>query len=311
MGTSGNTDNTSGNTAGDSSGSTANAAAAPDPIYSSETGARVAITETKKLTIFEKMSVVVEFGEYRCSSDSSGDNDETICALKDLSSAKAGQSMAPIFLVIDYGDGSGQQFWHREDTKDLWSHQYQLPGRYWVMVSVWSDYDGTYDEAYMEVEVVDPIVDDMGMEVVCPPVVTPGQFFVCTADIPRGSDLLFSLVMTDDLDTNMKTDTGWLETPQQWMRIPGRPMKTASWNNTLQEGPTSRIIKTSYFKYLANLTAIEYIPMKTGDLYIDIITPACPQKKDFEGKLVDTYWCPLTGACEQYCFSFLQSQDDS
>ena len=122
----------------------------------------------------------------------------------------------------------------------------------------------------MEVEVVDPIVDDMGMEVVCPPVVTPGQFFVCTADIPRGSDVLFSLVMTDDLDTTMKTDTGWLETPQQWLRIPGRPMKTASWNNTLTEMSTSRIIKSSYFKYLANLTAIEYIPNSAGDLYIDV-----------------------------------------
>ena len=39
----------------------------------------------------------------------------------------------------------------------------------------------------------------MGMEVVCPPVVTPGEFFVCTADIPQGSDLTFSLTMTDDL----------------------------------------------------------------------------------------------------------------
>ena len=48
-------------------------------------------------------------------------------------------------------------------------------------------------------EVVRPIEADMGMEVVCPPVVTPGEFFLCTADIPQGSDLTFSLVMTDDL----------------------------------------------------------------------------------------------------------------
>ena len=50
-----------------------------------------------------------------------------------------------------------------------------------------------------EVEVVRPIMQGMGMEVVCPPVVTPGEFFVCTADIPQGSDLTFSLTMTDDL----------------------------------------------------------------------------------------------------------------
>ena len=111
------------------------------------------------------MSLVIELGEYRCSSTSSGDNDETLCALKDLSPANTGQSMPPVFLVVDFGDGSGQQFWHREDTKDLWTNQYQLPGRYWVMVSVWNDYDHTNDEAWMEVEVVDPIVDNMGMEV--------------------------------------------------------------------------------------------------------------------------------------------------
>ena len=104
----------------------------------------------------------------------------------------------------------------------------------------------------------------------CPPVVTPGDFFVCTADIPRGSDVQFSLVMTDDLDTTMKTDTGLLEAPKQWLRIPGRPLKTASWNTTLTEMTTSRIIKTSYFKYLSNLTAIEYIPMSSGDLYVDV-----------------------------------------
>ena len=46
---------------------------------------------------------------------------------------------------------------------------------------------------------MDPIYDRMGLEVVCPPVVQPGEFFVCTADIPRGSGVTFELVMTDDL----------------------------------------------------------------------------------------------------------------
>lgn len=49
----------------------------------------------------------------------------------------------------------------------------------------------------MEVEVVMPIVDGMGLEVVCPPVVTPGEFFVCTADIPQGS-ALFPHLMKDN-----------------------------------------------------------------------------------------------------------------
>ena len=74
----------------------------------------------------------------------------------------------------------------------------------------------------MEVEVVMPIVDGMGMEVVCPPVVTPGEFFVCTADIPQGSDLIFNLVMKDDLQPAMTTDSGWLNAPEQFLHIPGK-----------------------------------------------------------------------------------------
>ena len=54
-------------------------------------------------------------------------------------------------------------------------------------------YDGTSDEAWYEVFVVDPIYPQMGMEVVCPPVVAPGQFFTCVADIPRGSNITFEL----------------------------------------------------------------------------------------------------------------------
>ena len=54
-------------------------------------------------------------------------------------------------------------------------------------------YDLTSDEVWYEVFVVDPIYDNMGMEVVCPAVGTPGQFFTCVADIPRGSNLTFEL----------------------------------------------------------------------------------------------------------------------
>ena len=99
---------------------------------------------------------------------------------------------------------------------------------------------------------------------------TPGEFFVCTADIPRGSDVTFQLEMTDDLQPSMKTSTGWLSAPAQWLYIPGGPLKTASWNSTLNDTRKSRIIQSSYFKYLANLTAIEYIPRTTGDLIIDV-----------------------------------------
>ena len=86
------------------------------------------------------MFLTVELGEYRCSSktplteqdDGEGDNDETICALIDQEKR---QSKAPVRITVDFGDGSGEQLWTREDPRNLWVHQYQLPGRYWVHVS--------------------------------------------------------------------------------------------------------------------------------------------------------------------------------
>ena len=126
------------------------------------------------------MYLTVELGEYRCSSKvpSEGENDERSCALIDK---KQGQSKAPVRITIDFGDGSGQQLWTREDPRDLWVHQYQLPGRYWVHVSsklisnilssYWNyvaenEYDQAGDEDWLEIEVVDPIFDKMGIEVI-------------------------------------------------------------------------------------------------------------------------------------------------
>ena len=37
-------------------------------------------------------------------------------------------------------------------------------------------------------------------QVVCPPVVAPGEFFVCTADVPRGSSLDIRVEMVVDSD---------------------------------------------------------------------------------------------------------------
>ena len=80
------------------------------------------------------MSLVIEFGEYRCSSTNSS-NAETVCALKDTSASDTGQSLPPVVITVDFGDGSGEQYWTREDPRDLWTHKYQLPGKYWVHVN--------------------------------------------------------------------------------------------------------------------------------------------------------------------------------
>ena len=89
-------------------------------------------------------------------------------------------------VSVNFGDGTGEQIWSREDPRHLWVHQYQTPGFYWVSVSSMDNvhlynqysgyffniplaarnvYDLTGDNVRFEVEVVDPIVDNMGMEV--------------------------------------------------------------------------------------------------------------------------------------------------
>ena len=84
--------------------------------------------------VLQPMSLVVEFGEYRCSSTNTT-NAEAVCALKDTSASDTGQSLPPVVITVDFGDGSGEQYWTREDPRDLWTHNYQLPGKYWVHVN--------------------------------------------------------------------------------------------------------------------------------------------------------------------------------
>ena len=137
------------------------------------------------------MSLVLEIGEYRCSAtteSANGKNNEVLCAITDGGGV---QVLPPVNITVNFGDGTGEQLWTREDPRDLWTHAYQLPGHYTVSVFVINEYDFTYDAYWLDVEVVDPVYDNMGIEVVCPPVVTPGEFFVCTADIPRGSGVRF------------------------------------------------------------------------------------------------------------------------
>ena len=87
-------------------------------------------------TLMESMNVKVmylnvELGEYRCSTKP-GDQGNQNCALND---GNGKGSLPPVQIRVDFGDGSGEQLWMREELKNVWAHQYQLPGQYWVHVS--------------------------------------------------------------------------------------------------------------------------------------------------------------------------------
>ena len=77
------------------------------------------------------MFLAIEFGEYKCSS-TNGTNAEFICAIAD---GNGSQAMPPVVITVDFGDGSGEQKWSRDDTRDLWVHQYTLPGNYFVTIT--------------------------------------------------------------------------------------------------------------------------------------------------------------------------------
>ena len=84
--------------------------------------------------------MVLSIGDYKCQkSNGTGANAVGICALYDTGfmdvTSSSGQSMPPVVITVDYGDGSGEQMWTRDQPRNLWTHKYQLPGRYWVHIS--------------------------------------------------------------------------------------------------------------------------------------------------------------------------------
>ena len=82
--------------------------------------------------------------------------------------------------------------------------------------------------------------------------------------------------MVDDLNSTQKTNSGWLNAPEQWLHIPGGALKTESWNASLLDNPSepytrdNYIIQSTYFQYQSNISAIEFVPATTGILYIDV-----------------------------------------
>ena len=82
----------------------------------------------------EAVMLEVSFGEYVCKAENgTGDNMHALSGIKDNSGSRTGIS---VLITVDYGDGSGEQIWSREEPALLWKHKYQLPGRYWVHVSI-------------------------------------------------------------------------------------------------------------------------------------------------------------------------------
>ena len=76
---------------------------------------------------------------------------------------------------------------------------------------------GVYD-MYVQTETAKVIVTETvtatdPVEIICPDVIHPGDYFNCVVDIPTGFNLTAEVVMKDDLDLEMSDTTGTMDVP--------------------------------------------------------------------------------------------------
>ena len=79
-----------------------------------------------------------------------------------------------------------------------------------------SSLDGSVQTASLSVTVKEPISIEDQMEVVCPDVVNPGQYFLCRMDIPKGNDLKVNFTLIDDV-SGAQDPTGIMTVPGEIM----------------------------------------------------------------------------------------------
>ena len=82
-------------------------------------------------------------GEYKCGSflpcaGSVTDGPPPTCTKATTSTIKKdckNDGVAPpVKIVVDFGDGSGEMSWERENVQDVWTHIYSEPGIYTIFV---------------------------------------------------------------------------------------------------------------------------------------------------------------------------------
>ena len=57
------------------------------------------------------------------------------------------------------------------------------------------------------VKVTETVIEEDEVELICPVVIHPGEYFTCVADIPTGYDIKATISMTDDENPEKDADT--------------------------------------------------------------------------------------------------------
>ena len=205
------------------------------------------------------------------------------------------QDMPPVEIHVDYGDGSGIATWSRENKQDLWRHKYAQAGTFTIVITVIGVYDKKVQKIFTDVTVTESVLETDQVEIYCPDVIHPGEYFNCRVDIPTGTDLQATVTMKDDLNEEIDASEK-MYVPDLWMTYPGGNVKLASYNNTAQLSDFSKgyVLPATMFGNVFNITALEFVAVGgAGQLIVELVRPIC-------GNLV---WCSLTQQCEKRCQS--------
>ncbi len=135
------------------------------------------------------------------------------------------------------------------------------------------------------ITVAEPLVPEDQVEIRCPDVVSPGEYFSCHIDAPRGSGLNATVEMTDDVSGGAPATFGPVVLGDYWSDIPGGEHAFASYAggghtadtsvNSLQTAGKGYVLLESYFGTTGNVSQVEFVPVTTGKITIELVTPVC------------------------------------
>ena len=112
--------------------------------------------------------------------------DEWNCHASKPTCVQENQDLPPVEIHVDYGDGSGIATWSRENKQDLWRHKYAQAGTFTIVLTVIGVYDKKVQKIFNDVTVTESVLETDQVEIYCPDVIHPGEYFNCRVDIPTG-----------------------------------------------------------------------------------------------------------------------------
>eukprot|EP00095_Tigriopus_kingsejongensis_P012230 maker-scaffold528_size145933-snap-gene-0.29 protein:Tk12230 transcript:maker-scaffold528_size145933-snap-gene-0.29-mRNA-1 annotation:"hypothetical protein IscW_ISCW000316" len=215
----------------------------------------------------------------------------------------------PAEVKVNYGDGSGDQYFNSKigQTTNIWTHIYAFPGKFTVSVQARNIYTNAKESLTKEISIYEDIGPlwsaNHGVELSCPPLVRPGQYFYCMVDFRPGSNLQISLKMTDDITNHIDVNTNLMSVPDYWFDIPGKTLKSSAYNQTTHVTDGSGFfyaLPVTSFDTMANVSKFEIAVLTGGLLKFSIAEPICGS---------GLVWCLLTKMCESKCKSAFQANE--